>query len=258
MTEPRIIYERVGDVASIVFDNKAAHNALTAQMWYDLRDTCREIAKDRSIRVVTFRGAGGKAFISGTDISGFTQFTSGADGLAYESKMDDCIAAVEALPQPTVAIVEGWAVGGGLAISCVCDFRIVTPSAKFGSPLARTIGNCVSAKGYARLVQHVGIPQAKRMVMLGDMLTGEELLGLGFVLAVVPDAELDAAVDELCKRLAGMAPLTIEVSKEAMRRLTYAQVPDMDDLVTRIYGSNDFRNGVRNFLDKKPQTWTGT
>jgi enoyl-CoA hydratase len=258
MTQARLVYERAGDVAKITLDNQAAHNALTAQMWYDLRDRCLEIAKDRSIRVVTFRGAGGKAFISGTDISGFTAFTSGEDGLAYETKMDGCIAAVEALPQPTVAVIEGWAVGGGLAISTVCDFRIATPTAKFGSPLARTIGNCVSAKGYARLIQHVGIPLVKRMVILGDMLTGQELLNLGFVLNVVEQDGLDAAVDELCGRLAAMAPLTIKVTKEAMLRLTYSSATDMDDLITEIYGSNDFRNGVRNFLDKKPQKWTGT
>lgn len=132
--------------------------------------------------------------------------------------MAGCIVAVEALPQPTV---------------------------KFGSSLALTIGNCASAKGYARLMQYVGIPLFKRMVILGDMLTGQELQNLGFELSVVAQHGPHGTADG-------------QGHEGAHNPLTCGSVADMDDLITEIKGSSDFRNGVRNFLDKKPQKWTGT
>lgn len=258
MSEAKLRYEKVGVVGRITFDNPTALNALTVEMWADLGRVCKEIAQDRSVRVVTLRGAGGKAFLSGTDITGFRSFTSGEDGVAYEARMDEYVGAVEALPQPVLAIVEGWAVGGGLALSCAADVRIATPESRFGSPLGRTIGNCLSAKGYARAVAHVGVTQAKRMLMLGEMVPAQELLNLGFLHSIVEADRLDEAAHGLCERLAQMAPLTMKATKEAMRRLTYRALPDIDDLVTEVYGSADFRAGVENFLDKKGKPeWRG-
>ena len=257
MSEGKLIYEKDGSVARITFDNRAAHNALTWEMWRDLGAVCTEIAADRSVRVVTFRGAGGKAFISGTDISGFLTFESGQRGVEYEKEMDGYIGAVEALPQPTVAIVDGWAVGGGLAISFACDFRIATTSAKFGSPLGRTIGNCLSMRGYTRLVANVGIAQAKRMLLLGEIVPAAQHEALGLLLAVVEPDALDATVADVVDRLASMAPLTIRASKEAIRRLTCADLPNIEDLIEMVYGSDDFRMGVRNFLEKRKPEWTG-
>jgi enoyl-CoA hydratase/carnithine racemase len=257
MSEGQLIYEKVGHIARITFDNRPAHNALTWTMWGDLGRVCTEIAQDRDVRVVTMRGAGGKAFISGTDIGGFLSFESGQRGVEYERQVDIYIGAVEGMPQPTVAVVEGWAVGGGLALAFASDFRIATPNAKFGSPLGRTIGNCLSMKGYARLVSHVGIAQAKRILMLGEMITATELQVLGLVNVVAEPDALDGAVDEMCEKLASMAPLTIKSSKEAIRRLTYANLPNIEDLIEMVYGSEDFRMGVRNFVEKKKPEWTG-
>jgi enoyl-CoA hydratase len=257
MNDGKLIYEQDGRVARITFDNRAAHNALTWTMWSELGRVCTEIARDPEIRVVAFRGAGGKSFISGTDIGGFLDFESGERGVAYENEMDSYIGAVEALPQPTVAIIDGWAVGGGLAISFASDFRIAASRAKFGSPLARTIGNCLSAKGYTRLVAHVGPTQAKRMLFLGDLIPAQELKDLGLVLDVVEPEELDARSEEIIQKLADMAPLTIRASKEAIRRVQYAGLPNIDDLISMVYGSEDFHNGVRNFMEKKPQAWVG-
>ncbi|MEQ8935674.1 MAG: enoyl-CoA hydratase/isomerase family protein [Amphiplicatus sp.] len=258
MNEGKLVYEKTGNIGRIVFDNPTALNALTAQMWSDLGSVCREIAKDKSVRVVTLRGAGHKAFLSGTDIGGFLKFASGRDGVAYEGRMDEYIGTVETLPQPTLAIVEGWAVGGGLALSCASDFRIATPSARFGSPLGRTIGNCLSAKGYARVLAHVGVAQAKRMLLLGEMISAEEMMNLGLLHSVVEPEAIDDAAEALCAKLAAQAPLTVKASKEAMRRLSYRALPDMDDLIEMVYGSDDFKNGVRNFLEKKKTDWTGS
>ena len=255
--EGRVIFEKDGPIARVTFDNRKAHNALTMAMWHQLRSICRQVSADREVRVVTFRGAGGKSFISGTDISGFLKFESGKDGISYEREMDSCIGAVEEIPQPTLAIIDGWCVGGGLSIAASCDFRLVTPAAKFGSPLSKTIGNCLSAKGYARLVANVGISYAKRILILGEMVGAEQLKAMGLALDIVEPEEMDAAVEALCANLVETAPLTTKSSKEAIRRLTYRALPDIDELIEEVYGSDDFRNAVRNFLDKKPRTWTG-
>lgn len=255
--EGRVIFEKDGPVARVTFDNRKAHNALTMAMWHELRSINRQIAADGDIRVVTYRGAGGKSFISGTDISGFLKFESGQDGVAYEREMDSCIGSVEEVPQPTVAVIDGWCVGGGLSIAASCDFRLVTPNAKFGSPLAKTIGNLLSAKGYARLLAHVGPSIARRILILGEMIGAEQLKSSGIALDIVEPENMDAAVEALCTQLVESAPLTIKASKEAIRRLTYRALPDIDDLIAEVYGSDDFNNAVRAFLDKKPRTWTG-
>jgi len=257
MSEGKVHYEKVGRVARVTFDQQPALNALSMEMWGQLGEISRSVATDSSVRCVIFRGAGGKAFVSGTDITGFLSFENGRDGVAYEAKMDEYIGTVEAIPQPTLAVVEGWAVGGGVAISCACDFRIATPDAKFGSPLGRTIGNCLSGKGYARLVGHVGIAQAKRMLLAGEMITAPEMMNLGLLYSVVEREELDAAVDAFAEKLASQAPLTVKASKEAMRRLNYRAMPDIEDLIEMVYGSNDFRTAVRNFKEKKKTEWTG-
>lgn len=262
MSEGRVICERAGPIARVVFHNPAAHNALTHRMWGELRDLCLALAKDIAVRVVTFRGSGGKAFVSGTDISHFLGFSSGRDGIAYEREIDAAMAAIDALPMTTVAVIEGWAVGGGLNILSACDFRIATPDARIGSPLGRTIGNCLSMSSYARVAGAVGIPAAKRMILLGEMLTAPELLSSGVLYKVVEPTGLDAAVAELCERASANAPLTTRVTKEAIRRMTRATLPDIDALIELVYGSEDFKRGVRAFLEKKskkePPDWTGS
>ncbi|MEG3149268.1 enoyl-CoA hydratase [Sphingomonas sp. ZT3P38] len=253
------ILERDGAIAHVRFDNPAMHNALTHQMWVDLHDICVALAADPTVRVVTFRGTGGKAFISGTDISSFADFTSGEQGVDYEREIDVFMGAVDRIPATTIAIVDGWAVGGGINISCACDFRVATPNAKFGSPIGRTIGNCLSASSTARVGAAVGVQIAKRMVLLGEMISAQELLDSGFLYKVAEPAELDAVVAALVQRAAENAPLTTRTTKETIRRLTLDGLPDIQQLISDVYGSNDFRRGVHDFLAKTKQTpvWTG-
>lgn len=259
MSAAKLIYNKDGAAARILFDNPSAHNALTHDMWCALRDVCRQIANDPSVRVVTFRGVGGKAFISGTDISDFSEFTSGRDGIAYERHIDECMAAVDALPVPTIAVIEGWAVGGGLNIFCAADFRIATPTARFASPLGRTIGNCLSMSSCARIAGAIGVTTAKRMLLLGEIISAQQMLAAGVLYSIVEPAEIDAAVDALCQLAIPNAPLTTRASKEMIRRLTYANLPNVDDLIEQVYGSEDFKTGVRNFLDRNKTVprWSG-
>jgi enoyl-CoA hydratase/carnithine racemase len=156
-----------------------------------------------------------------------------------------------------VAIVEGWAIGGGLAISAACDFRVATPDASFGVPIARTLGNCLSMANYARVVASFGAPRARRMLLLADNVGAQEALDCGFLTEIAEPAELEAKAAALCGRLLKNAPVTMRASKEAIRRIVAAGLPDGDDLVRLCYGSSDFRAGVEAFMNKSKPVWTG-
>lgn len=246
-----------GGIASVLFDRPEARNAMTWAMYARLGEICDQLRTDTSLRVVTFRGAGGEAFVAGTDIEQFKAFKSGAEGVAYEQQIEQCIRKLESLPMPTVAIVEGWAIGGGLAIATACDFRIATPTSRFGVPIARTLGNCLSVGNLARLSAVFGTPRVKRMLMLAEILTAEEALQAGFLLQISPGAGLDAAAAALCERIAALAPVTLSVTKESLRRLLLREMPDDEDLIRRCYGSNDFREGVEAFVAKRSPVWKG-
>ena len=244
-------------VAAVVFDRPAARNAMTWAMYQRLNDICEQLKDNSSVRVVTFRGAGGQAFVAGTDIEQFTTFSSGEDGVAYEKQIDQCIARLESLPMPTVAVIEGWAIGGGLAIATACDFRIATKGSRFGVPIARTLGNCLSVANLSRLVAVFGIPRVKRMLMLAEVLTADEALACGFLLERVDTTEINALSDALCQRLSVLAPVTQAVSKEGLRRLVASKLPSDEDLIRRCYGSVDFHEGVAAFVEKRSPHWKG-
>jgi len=247
-----------GSVAAVVFDRPEARNAMTWAMYEQLVATCERLRDEHSVRVTTFRGAGGQAFVAGTDIAQFERFASGDDGVAYERRIDSCIDAIAALPMPTVAVIEGFTVGGGLAIATACDFRIATPAARLGVPIARTLGNCLSMANVARLTAAFGSQRVKRMLLLAELLPAEEALDCGFLQRVCAVDELDAAVVALTDMLCELAPLTQGVSKEALRRLSLAGLPDGDDLIRRCYGSADFREGVAAFVEKRAPRWRGS
>jgi enoyl-CoA hydratase/carnithine racemase len=257
MSEGAVHLRCDGPVAHVTFDRPAARNAMTWAMYEELGDACRRIAADTGVRVAVFRGAGGKAFVAGTDIAQFREFRSGDDGLQYERKMAGFLSAVEELPIPTLAVIEGWAIGGGLAIATACDLRIATPGSRFGVPIARTLGNCLSVENIALIAAALGVARAKRMLLLAENLTAEETLAAGFLSEIVPPDRLDARVAELCSRLAANAPITMRVTKEAIRRLLHAGLPAGDDLIRECYGSEDFRIGVEAFVEKREPRWTG-
>lgn len=256
-TEGMVHLDIQAGVASVLFDRPAARNAMTWAMYERLNAICEQLKGDSSVRVVTFRGVGGQAFVAGTDIEQFTTFSSGEDGVAYEKQIDQCIARLESLPMPTVAVIEGWTIGGGLAIATACDFRIATTGSRFGVPIAKTLGNCLSVANLSRLSAVFGIPRVKRMLMLAEVLGAEEALACGFLLQTVEPAEMDGQVGKLCERLAALAPVTQSVSKEGLRRLVSSSLPPDEDLIRRCYGSADFHEGVAAFVEKRSPVWSG-
>lgn len=246
-----------GGIAFVVFDRPESRNAMTWAMYQELGTVCDRLRADATLRAVVFRGAGGQAFVAGTDIEQFEAFNDGEDGIAYERRIDEGIARIEALTMPTLAVIEGWAVGGGLAIATACDIRIATPGAKFGVPIARTLGNCLSMANLARLVAGFGRARVQRMLIGAEMLTAEEARTCGYLCEVVQAAALEASVRHHAHRLASLAPLTQAVTKEALRRLLVDSLPGGEDLIRRCYGSEDFHEGVAAFAAKRSPAWRG-
>ncbi|MFZ9138013.1 MAG: enoyl-CoA hydratase/isomerase family protein [Hylemonella sp.] len=256
MSEGQVSLRIEAGVASVLFDRPQARNAMTWAMYEQLMAICRQLKDESSVRVVTFRGAGGEAFVAGTDIEQFRGF-DGAQGVAYERQIDVCMELLGTLPMPTVAVVEGWCVGGGLAIATGCDFRLATPASKFGVPIAKTLGNCLSAANLARLTAAWSQQRVKRMLLLAEFIGAEEALACGYLHELAAPPELDAAVQRLTTMLAGGAPVTQQVSKEGLRRLLVHELPQDEDLIRRTYGSADFREGVTAFVEKRKPVWKG-
>jgi enoyl-CoA hydratase/carnithine racemase len=258
MDDAELLYERRGPAAVIRFNRPQARNAMTFAMYEALAERCDEVDADDEVRVVVLRGSGGRAFVSGTDIRQFLDFDSGRRGIDYEQDIDRYVGRLERVRKPTVAVVEGYATGSGLALSAACDLRICTPDVQFGMPIARTLGNCLSMRGYARLVALLGEARTKDVVFTARMVGAAEALSTGLATAVVAPEELEAHVGDLVERLASHAPITLRVTKEAILRLREAGLPVGADLVAEAYGSEDFRQGVAAFLEKRRHTWTGS
>ena len=243
-----------GNIAQITFNNPAARNAMTWQMYEDLKSICDDLAKKSDVRAVIFRGAGDKAFVSGSDIE---QFVGLKKDEAYEQAVDRIFKSLQELPIPTIAVIEGLAVGSGLLMATACDFRISTPDARFGIPVAKTLGNCLSPGNLAWISAHLGIPMVKKMLLTAELVRAPELLESGFLYQIVDSAAITEAADVLAKKMAVLAPITQKSSKLGIARLLRSNLPDCTDLMRETYNSQDFREGVTAFLEGRPPKWTG-
>jgi enoyl-CoA hydratase/carnithine racemase len=252
-----LLVERTGPALQVTFNRPTSHNALTFAMYEGLRDACETADADPDIRVLVLRGAGGRAFVSGTDIAQFAGF-DGPDGVAYEARVTRVVRRLEDTAVPTVAAIDGYCIGGGLALAAACDLRIATTASRFGIPVARTLGNCLSMDTYALLVARIGASRTLDMLLRAKLLDTAEAQAAGFVAQVADDATgLDAALAATVEDLAGHAPLTMWATKQAVARLRRATLPGGDDLVERVYGSADFAAGVAAFGSHERPTWEG-
>jgi enoyl-CoA hydratase len=248
--------ERRDAVATITLDRPGARNALTWAMYEELDRALDRVGSEPEVRVVVVRGAGGN-FAAGTDISQFAAFASGDDGVDYERRLEGVLTKLESLPATTLAAVEGYAAGFGLALAAACDLRIAAPNAQFGVPIARTIGNCLSMGNYARLVASLGAARTKAMLLTAEFVSADEARAMGFVMRVLEPHAFARELELLCARLVTHAPLTLQVTREAVRRIVSRSVADGDDLLRRVYGSRDFREGVAAFVEKRKPRWEG-
>ncbi|HEX8416441.1 MAG TPA: enoyl-CoA hydratase/isomerase family protein [Methylobacterium sp.] len=257
-----LLFETDGPIARIVLNRPQARNALTFAMYQGLIDLCARVEADPAIKALIVTGAGEKAFAAGTDIAQFRSFSTAEDALAYERFMDRVMGALERLRVPVVAAIAGACTGGGAAIAAACDLRIATRDARFGFPIARTLGNCLSQGNLKRLSTLIGPARVKDMLFTARLIGGEEALAIGLVGEVVEDAgALATRANELARLLAGHAPLTLRATKEGLRRLQEEPEPEGerpgDDLIRLCYTSADFREGMEAFLAKRPPDWTG-
>ena len=233
---------------------------MTWPMYDTLVEHCDSVENDSTIRVLILTGTGGKAFVSGTDIEQFRTFRTKEDGIEYERRIDTVIGRLEGLSKPTIASINGVATGGGCALAAVCDIRICTDRSRFGIPIARTLGNCLSAANHARLLDLIGPTHLKEMLYTGRLFSAKEAAATGLVTRVVKAESLETIVQEYAETIAGNAPLTIRATKEMIRRIqSHRRVaPSVGhDLIASCYTSNDFREGVESFLQKRPPKWTG-
>lgn len=255
---PDLLFTVEGPIAWLTFNRPQARNAMTWAMYDGLVRACEWVDASGQVRVLLLKGAGDRAFVAGTDISQFQGFQTREDALAYEARLNGVLERLERVRCPTVALVRGYAVGGGASIALACDMRLCTPDARFGIPIARTLGNCLSLANYARLVDLIGPARAKEIIFTARMVGAEEARQIGLVNEVVPAEQLETRGRELALTMAGHAPLTLQVTKEAIRRILALRHPaEAEDLILTCYLSADFREGVRAFLDKRPPQWQG-
>jgi enoyl-CoA hydratase len=252
-----ILFEvKDGGIAWLTFNRPQARNAMTFAMYDRLGEICGSL--DPRVRVLILRGAGDKAFVSGTDIAQFRAFHGAQDAIDYEARMDRVFDALEDVKVPTIAAIQGACTGGGAGIAAACDLRIGTPSAKFGFPIARTLGNTLSMRNHARLAGLIGVAKTKDILFLARLMDAEEMRAAGLLNEIAPEDRVYQRAEELARTLLEHAPLTLQAAKEALNRVLRHWTPaGPADFVVRNYTSADFQEGVESFLAKRKPQWKG-
>ncbi len=257
-SESEVLYRVEQRIGTLVFNRPESRNALTFAMYDALKEICEAESTPATVDALIIVGADERAFAAGTDISQFHELRSDQDAWDYEQRIDSILAAIEACPVPTIAALAGACTGGGAGIAVACDLRIAAANLKFGFPIARTLGNCLSAVNLRRLAALMGAGRVREMLFTSRLIEAEEALAIGLVSELVADHDaLLARAGELARTVAGQAPLTLRATKEALRRLQSLGEVDDRDLIAMCYTSEDFREGMRAFLDKRKPEWKG-
>jgi enoyl-CoA hydratase/carnithine racemase len=249
-----LLVTRGDGFVTATFNRPKARNALTYAMYDGLAALCADPGADAKAVIVT--GAGPDAFAAGTDIAQFESLSTAADSLAYEARIEVVLSAIERCPVPTIAAIAGACTGGGAAIAGCCDLRIGAANIKYGFPIARTLGNCLSAANLGRLVALMGEPRVKDMLLTARLIEADEARAIGLVSRIVAVEALRDEAEALARTIAGLAPLTLSATRQALLRQRKAIAP-ADDLVQLCYLSGDFRDAVTAFGKKRKPMWRG-
>jgi enoyl-CoA hydratase/carnithine racemase len=261
MITDKMLMTKDGAIGRMVFNNPARHNAVSLEMWQGAETIIDDFAHDPAIRVIVVSGAGGKAFVSGADISKFeSERASEAAVKHYNATTDRFHTKLAALTKPTIAMIRGYCIGGGVSLATGCDLRICSDTSRFGIPAAR-LGLGYGYKGIRKLMDLVGPASAKELFFTAKQFTAQQALTMGLVNQVVPEGDLEAFVDDYAKAIAENAPLTVAQVKRTVGELlkdpAERDIALTERLVAECFASEDYVEGRRAFMEKRKARFRG-
>jgi enoyl-CoA hydratase/carnithine racemase len=257
-----VLRRKDGHIGHVIFNNPQRHNAVSLDMWAQTSRILEDYAKDDAVRVVVLTGAGGKAFVSGADISKFESERATLEATRhYNATVEKAYSGIQEFAKPTIAMIRGYCIGGGLGLAVCCDLRICSDNSRFAVPAAK-LGLGYSYAGLRRLVDVVGPAFAREIFFTARQFGTEEARIMGLVNRVVPDAELDSYVKDYAQAIAANAPLTVKAVKyiiaEIMKDESKRNLARCTELVEQCFTSHDFIEGRRAFMEKRKPAFTGT
>jgi enoyl-CoA hydratase/carnithine racemase len=258
----KMLSRKEGRVGYLIFNNPERHNAVSLEMWQATQKILEEFAKDDGVRVVVLTGAGGKAFVSGADISKFDDERATEEAVArYNATTDKLYSDLHEYPKPTIAMIRGYCLGGGVNLAIACDLRIAADNARFSVPAAK-LGLGYGYSGLKRLVDIVGPSFAKEIFFTARQFSAAEAREMGLVNRVMSDGELDDYVKNYADTIAGNAPLTVNSIKyivgEVVRDESKRNLKRSAELVAQCFASKDYVEGRTAFMEKRKPVFTGT
>lgn len=257
----KMLSRRDGVIGHIIFNNPERHNAVSLDMWDAVEEILTDFDADQDIRVLVLSGAGGKSFVSGADISKFDKERGSADAVAhYNARIKIVYDRILNFPKPTIAMINGYCIGGGLNLATVCDLRFCSAKSKFGMPAAKL------ALGYPfhsiqRLVSVIGAPATKDLMFSARHIDAEEAFHVGLVHKLIPEEELEAFVTDYATKIGANAPLTVKSMKfivgEVLKNPDDRDLDACQDMVTACFASEDYVEGRTAFMEKRKPEFKG-
>ena len=257
----KMLARKDGRVGTMIFNNPERHNAVSLEMWQAAAKILEDFAADDQVRVVVLTGAGGKSFVSGADISKFEDERASREAVErYNAATEKVYSTVATYPKPTIAMIQGYCLGGGLNLAVCCDLRFCSEGSRFGLPAAK-LGLGYGYPGLKRFIDTIGPAHTKDIFFSARQFGAAEALTMGLVNRVLPDSELASSVEEYAGTVAANAPLTVDaikqISLEVLKPESERDLERAAQLVARCFASQDYVEGRRAFLEKRKPVFTG-